>query len=138
MAIKVNGEWCYLSEFSNYEEIEEVGGIEEADDYPEGLSIEKYFDELQEWEEASSYERKIMEAYFEATGIFDLGTAMDAYRGKYSDNAEFAQEICEELESGALNVLPDYLRKCIDWDKVWDEKLSDSYFVENGLYFSED
>lgn len=138
MAIKVNGEWYDLNDFSNYEEIEEAGDIEEADDYPEGLSIEKYFDELQEWEEASSDEREIMEAYYEATHIFDLGTAMDAYRGKYYDNAEFAQELCEELENGALNVLPDYLRKCIDWDKVWDEELSDSYFVENGMYFSAD
>lgn len=138
MSIKVNGEWYDLNDFSNYEEIEEAGGIEEADDYPEGLSIEKYFDELQEWEEASSDKREIMEAYYEATRIFDLGTAMGAYRGKYCDNAEFAQEICEELESGALGLLPDYLRKCIDWDKVWDEELSDSYFVENGLYFSAD
>lgn len=137
MSIKVNGEWYDLNNFSNYEEIEAQGSIEETDDLPDGLSVAKYFDELCEYEEASSDERKIMEAYFEATGIFHLGTAMDAYRGKYSDNAEFAQELCEELENGALNLLPDGLRRCIDWDKVWDNELSDSYFVENGLYFAD-
>lgn len=134
MSIKVNGEWYDLTDFNSYEEIEEQGGIEETDDLPEGLSVEKYFDELREYEDADSDDRAIMLAYHEHTGIFDLSVATDAYVGKYSSKAEFAQEYCEDNEA-TLKLLPDYIVNNIDWEGVWDSYLHWDFFEENGMFF---
>ena len=134
MSIKVNGEWHDLNDFSDYEEIEAQGSIEETDDLPEGLSVEKYFDELCEWENADSNDQAIMLAYYEQTGIFDLKTATDAYVGRYSSKAEFAEEYCDDNED-TLKLLPDYIRDNIDWGGVWDSYLHWDFFESNGMFF---
>lgn len=134
MSIKVNGEWYDLNDFSNYDEIEAAGGIEETDDLPDGLSVAKYFDELCEYEEASAGDRVIMMAYFEHTGILSLEEATDAYVGKYSSKGKFAQEYCEDNES-TLKLLPDYIVDNIDWEGVWDSYLHWDFFESDGMFF---
>lgn len=134
MEVKVNGKWYELSWFDDFEEIEMIGEIEETKDVPDGIDIETNWDEIQEYHGLSDDEQAIVMAYCEATNVFNPEEAMEAYVGNYTDGAEFAQTMCEELGDIPKD-LPSWIAYHIDWQGVWDAELSHDYFESDGRYF---
>jgi hypothetical protein len=57
----------------------------------------------------------------------------DVYAGKWSDLSVFAQDLCENCDDGSLGNLPWYIKKNIDWDKVWETLSSDYSVYEDGF-----
>lgn len=80
--------------------------------------------------------------YLDNLGIDDMDEAEDYissfddnYRGTYSSEAEFAEEL--SIEIGDLTNVPDYIKSCIDWDDVWESGLRydvESYELPSGDY----
>ena len=58
----------------------------------------------------------------------------DAYHGFADSHSEFAKERVESCESDYQNSVPDWMKDCFDWNKVWG-KLSVDYAEEEGHYF---
>lgn len=134
MEVKVNGKWYELSWFDDFEEIEMIGEIEETKDIPDGLDLEKNWDEIQEYFGLSEYDQQIVMAYYEATDNFDPEEAMEAYAGNFVSGAEFADSMAYEL--GYIpEDLPSWIATHIDWQAVWDAELSHDYFAHNDHYF---
>lgn len=134
MEIKVNGKWYDLDWFDDFEEIEMIGEIEETKDIPDGLDIETNWGELQEYLGLSEYDQQVVMSYYEATNVFNPEEASEAYVGNYTDGAEFAQTLSEEL--GYIpEDLPSWIAYHIDWQTVWDCELHYDYFESNGHYF---
>lgn len=135
MRIKINGKtWYDLSDFDDYEEIEELGEITGTIGIPDCVDIESDWDSIQEYLGLSDDEQAIMIAYAEATSVFDWEEAMEAYVGNYTDGAEFAQTMSEEL--GYIpEDLPSWIAYHIDWQAVWDCELCYDYFVLDDHYF---
>ena len=66
--------------------------------------------------------------YLDDYGTDDMGEAEDAisnfddnYRGTAKSEADFAEELSEEV--GDLANVPDWIKSCIDWDDVWSRNL---------------
>lgn len=135
MEIKVNGKWYGLDWFDDFEEIEDMGEIEDTKGLPDDLDIETHWDEIQEYLGLADEEQVVMMAYYEATNTFDWSEAQEAYVGEYLNDAEFAEAFCEEVEADTLGGLPDYLKFHIDWQGVWNGELRHDYFEVDGLYF---
>lgn len=134
MKIKVNGKWYELGWFDDFEEIEMIGEIEETKDIPDGLDIETNWGEIQEYLGLSEYDQQVVMSYYEATNVFNPEEASEAYVGNYTDGAEFAQTLSEEL--GYIpEDLPSWIAYHIDWQTVWDCELHYDYFESNGHYF---
>lgn len=66
----------------------------------------------------------------------DYETFQEAYRGTYPNTEEFSEEFSEEC--GELENVPDYIKGCIDWVRVWESALRHDFIdmkVENGEAF---
>lgn len=135
MEVKINGKWYDLTDFDSYEEIEELGEIEETKGIPNVVDLKADWDNVQEYLNLSEEEQKIMMAYFEVVDEFNWGSASEAYVGQYRNASEFAESLCEDIYYDALDQLPYFLRNCIDWRDVWDSALHYDYFESNGHYF---
>lgn len=134
MEVKVNGKWYDLDWFDDFEEIEDMGEIEDTKGLPDGLDIETHWDEIQEYLGLADEEQVVMMAYYEATNTFDWSEAQEAYVGEYLNDAEFAESLCEEL--GYIpEDLPSWIAYHIDWQAVWDEELRHDYFEVDGKFF---
>lgn len=58
----------------------------------------------------------------------------DAYEGQYSDGAEFAEQMANDM--GDLNGVEYWIVNHIDWDAVWNCELSHDYTeTSNGYIF---
>ena len=134
MEVKVNGKWYELSWFDDFEEIEDMGEIEETKDIPDGLDIETNWDEIQEYLGLADEEQAIMLAYYEATDCFDWSEAQEAYVGTFQDGAEFSATLCEELGYIPKD-LPVWIAYNIDWQGVWHGDLRHDYFEVDGKFF---
>ena len=133
--VNIDGKWYDLTDFDDYEELEDVGEVQETRGLPDGLDLESNFDDLQEWLSLSDDDQDVMLAYYEGASVFDWSEASDAYAGEYLNGAEFAQALCEDADYEALRNMPDYLRDCIKWSDVWDYFLHYDYFEQDGHYF---
>lgn len=135
MRILINGKtWYNMSDFDDYEEIEELGEITDTIGIPDGLDLEDDWDAIQEYLKLADDEQAIMLAYAEATGTFDWDEAQEAYAGQYDNGADFAQSLCEEFEYIPKD-LPDFIKSHIDWQAVWDAELHWDYTEQDGYYF---
>ena len=119
--IETSDKWHNLSDFDSYEEIEELGEILAVYGLPDGLDLESDFDNLKTYAGMDDNDQKIVMAYYKATNVFNPEEAMEAYVGNFVSGAEFARELCEEVEYEALRNMPVYLRH--------------DYFEFNGYYF---
>lgn len=136
MRIEINNKsWYALSDFDSYEEIEDLGEVTGTSGIPDCIDLERDWDTLQEYLGLSEDDRQIVVAYAEATDNFDPEEAMEAFAGRYLTPESFCEDICEEIESEALEDLPSYLRDCIDWELVWSSYLRHDYFEQDGYYF---
>lgn len=135
MRIEINNEsWYDLSDFSSYDEIEELGEITGTNGIPDCVDIEDDWDSIQEYLKLADEEQAIMLAYAEANSVFDWEEAQEAYVGSYADGAEFAESLCQEIGYIAKD-LPSWIVNHIDWQEVWDCELHYDYFEQDGMYF---
>lgn len=132
--IETKDGWHNLLAFGNYEEIEELGEILSVDGLPDGTDLESDFDSLKSFDGMNDLDQKIVLAYYEATDNFDPDEALEAYAGNYTDGAEFAETLCEELGYIPKD-LPSWIATHIDWQAVWDAELHYDYFAHNDHYF---
>jgi hypothetical protein len=73
------------------------------------------------------------DAFYWATEDADdiIRACEDAYRGEYSDGADYAEEIIEDLYD-----VPENLRYYIDYAKMWrDMEMGDGYYWTDGFVF---
>jgi hypothetical protein len=133
--IRIADKWYAIIEFDDYATIE--AEAEEVFTNIKGFTLTAdNFEEAVHVANMPDGDRNIVIAYFEATGVFNHEEALDAFVGtSYRNPADFAQCICEEVESEALEALPTYLRDCIKWSDVWDYYLRHDYFEYSGYYF---
>jgi hypothetical protein len=98
------------------EEFIEFGSNEGHDE----RALEVFYDN--DWSYNQTCELKEILGYFE-----------ESFSGEYDDEAEFSESLI--LETGVLNVEPEWLIGCIDWQEVWDAYLRFDYWFENGFVF---
>lgn len=135
MRIEINNEsWYDLSDFSSYDEIEELGEITGTNGIPDCVDIAADWAAIQEFLELTDDEQAIMMAYAEANSVFDWEEAQEAYVGSYADGAELAESLCQEIGYIPKD-LPSWIANHIDWQEVWDCELCHDYFESNGHYF---
>ena len=135
MRIEINNKsWYDLSDFSSYDEIEELGEITGTSGIPDCVDIESDWDAIQEYLKLADDEQAIMLAYAEANSVFDWEEAQEAFVGRYADGAEFAESLCQEIGYIPKD-LPDWIANHIDWQEIWDCELHYDYFEQDGMYF---
>jgi len=128
----IDGAWISLEghdKESFYKEIKELHK-DEADpefmfqDYecfPKDFYGESGLDErIWEWLELNEEERKLVAMYAEAVGgDFDLSEAQDCFHGTFESEAEFAENFSDQM-GDIPESTPDYIKNCIDWERVWN------------------
>lgn len=129
-----NKTWYDLSDFDDYEEIEELGEVTGTSGIPDCVDIESGWDTIREYIGLSEADQAIMMAYCENTNTFDWDEASEAYAGTFTDGADFAESMCEELGDIPKD-LPSWIATHIDWQAVWDAELRHDYFEVDGMFF---
>jgi antirestriction protein len=75
------------------------------------------------WDEyfpaCQKYEEDAVNAFISLYSADDLAHFEDSYQGAYDSPAEYAEEFTEQCYD--LKGLPDFIRYCIDWDRVADQ-----------------
>lgn len=130
-----NKSWYDITDFDSYEEIEDLGEVTGTSGIPDCIDLERDWDVIQEYLGLSEDDQQIVVAYAEATDNFDPEEAMGAFAGRYLTPESFCEDLCEEVDSEALEALPSYLRDCIDWELLWSSYLRHDYFEQDGYYF---
>ena len=70
-------------------------------------------------------------AFLDIFNIEDIGNFNDAYQGRYTDGAEFAESIVSDCYSMDM---PSWVE--VDWQKTWDNALSYDYCESDGHIFN--
>ena len=73
----------------------------------------------------------VVSAFLDIFDIDSIGSLSDAYQGRYTDGAEFAQSIVSECYSMEM---PSWVE--VDWQKTWDNSLSYDYSESDGHIFN--
>jgi antirestriction protein len=84
--------------------------------------------------EDTGLDADILKAYRDIIGkeYYKAEDAQEAYVGQFSDNAEFAQNMAEEI--GAIKENAGWPYTCIDWEWAGKELMYD-YSESDGYYF---
>ena len=95
--------------------------------------IAAFDDVLKAWSDERDDDRREAMADYLDNGNDDLDGFEDAYEGKYKDEADFAEQMADNL--GAVS--EDNARWiCIDWEATWDRNLRHDYWIsDNGHVF---
>lgn len=99
------------------------------------------FEEVLKANEEQNYtvSEAVLTAFYENDAFYwateDAGDIVraceDAYQGEYSDGAEYAEELTEDVCS-----IPENLRYYIDYAKMWrDMEMGDGYYITDGFVF---
>lgn len=133
--VKIKSQWHDITDFASYDDITDMGKVQDVKGLPDGLDLKADFDGIIEWLSLPDDEQDIVLAYYRVTDTFNPEEAQEAYAGTFADGAEFAESLCEDVYYDALDAVPDFLRKHIDWQAVWDAELHYDYFEQDGHYF---
>jgi len=87
--------------------------------------IEEYLQAVDE------YDEDVVSAFLDVFDIDSIGSLSDAYQGRYTDGAEFAESIVSECYSMEM---PSWVE--VDWQKTWDNALSYDYSESDGHIFN--
>lgn len=148
------GEWLNLSDYSDFEELQEaMYELHKDEQDPEfmfqdyecsslfkglGLISECYISEdiyeIAETINNSNYDVEVLEAFadcFSENDIYDIISRVnECYYGEFNHDAGFVQHILEE--TGDLPELPNYIH--IDWERTTFDIMMD-YSTSNNHYF---
>ena len=92
----------------------------------------KFVDYIEEYLQAvDEYDEDVVAAFLDVFDIDSIGSLSDAYQGKYTDGAEFAESIVSECYSMEM---PSWVE--VDWQKTWDNALSYDYSESDGHIFN--
>ena len=87
--------------------------------------IEEYLQAIDE------YDEDVVTAFLDIFDIDSIGNLSEAYQGRYTDGAEFAESIVSECYSMEM---PSWVE--VDWQKTWDNALSYDYSESDGHIFN--
>lgn len=121
----IAGAWVDLTDEATFWENAKALHSDEADPelmfqdfegFPRALYGESALDaRVWEYLATSDSEQQIIAAYWEnVDGDADVDTALDAYAGTYTSEAEWAESFLED--TGSLNEMPEYLRCYFDYE----------------------
>ena len=131
--VKIKSQWHDIADFGSYDDITDMGKVQAVKGLPDGLDLKSEFDGIIEWLSLPDDEQDIVLAYYRVTDTFNPEEAQEAYAGMFADGAEFAESLCEDVYYDSLAAVPDFLRKHIDWQAVWDCELHYDYFEQDGF-----
>tara|TARA_R100000231_G_scaffold4613_1_gene7684 strand:+ start:76 stop:525 length:450 start_codon:yes stop_codon:yes gene_type:complete len=77
------------------------------------------------------YDEDVVTAFLDIFDIDSIGSLSDAYQGKYTDGAEFAESIVSDCYSMEM---PSWVE--VDWQATWDNTLSYDYSESDGHIFN--
>ena len=77
------------------------------------------------------YGEDAVTAFLDIFNIEDIGNFNDAYQGRYTDGAEFAESIVSDCYSMEM---PSWVE--VDWQATWDNALSYDYSESDGHIFN--
>ena len=87
--------------------------------------IEDYLQAIDE------YDEDVVTAFLDIFDIDSIGNLSEAYQGRYTDGAEFAESIVSECYSMEM---PSWVE--VDWQATWDNALSYDYSESDGHIFN--
>ena len=87
--------------------------------------IEEYLQAIDE------YDEDVVTAFLDIFDIDSIGNLSEAYQGRYTDGAEFAESIVSECYSMEM---PSWVE--VDWQATWDNALSYDYCESDGHIFN--
>ena len=87
--------------------------------------IEEYLQAIDE------YDEDVVTAFLDIFDIDSIGNLSEAYQGRYTDGAEFAESIVSECYSMEM---PSWVE--VDWQATWDNALSYDYSESDGHIFN--
>ena len=87
--------------------------------------IEDYLQAIDE------YDEDVVTAFLDIFDMDSIGNLSEAYQGRYTDGAEFAESIVSECYSMEM---PSWVE--VDWQKTWDNSLSYDYSESDGHIFN--
>lgn len=76
------------------------------------------------------YSEEVLEAALECS--VQVEDIQEAYQGEHRSDADFVQQLCEDIDDGRLKALPNYIY--IDWERTARDVMMD-YCEHNGHYF---
>ena len=89
-------------------------------------------DYIEEYLQATDqYGEEVVAAFLDIFDIDSIGSLSDAYQGRYTDGAEFAESIVSECYSMEM---PSWVE--VDWQATWDNALSYDYSESDGHIFN--
>ena len=87
--------------------------------------IEEYLQAIDE------YDEDVVTAFLDIFDMDSIGNLSEAYQGRYTDGAEFAESIVSECYSMEM---PSWVE--VDWQATWDNALSYDYSESDGYIFN--
>ena len=91
-----------------------------------------FVDYIEEYLQAiDQYDEDVVTAFLDIFDIDSIGNLSEAYQGRYTDGAEFAESIVSECYSMEM---PSWVE--VDWQKTWDNSLSYDYSESDGHIFN--
>lgn len=88
--------------------------------------------EMMEQEGINDSMLEAVKAYMELNSTDDLSDFEESYAGAFSDDAEFAQDMAENI--GAVDDKATWPNNCIDWEEAGKQLMYD-YSEQSGFYF---
>ena len=77
------------------------------------------------------YDEDVVTAFLDVFDIDSIGSLSDAYQGRYTDGAEFAESLVSDCYSMEM---PSWVE--VDWQATWDNALSYDYSESDGYIFN--
>ena len=112
--------------------IDDGNDLEVLEDFIKEYSESQFIDYIEEYLQAvDQYDEDVVTAFLDIFDIESIGSLSDAYQGRYTDGAEFAESLVSECYSMEM---PSWVE--VDWQATWDNSLSYDYSESDGHIFN--
>ena len=112
--------------------VDDGNDLEVLEDFIKEHGESNFTDYIEEYLQAvDQYGEEVVESFIEIFDIDSIGSLSDAYQGRYTDGAEFAESIVSECYSMEM---PSWVE--VDWQATWDNALSYDYSESDGHIFN--
>ena len=112
--------------------VDDGNDLEVLEDFIKDHGESNFNDYIEEYLQAiDDHGEDAIAAFLDIFNIEDIGNFTDAYQGRYTDGAEFAESIVSECYSMEM---PSWVE--VDWQKTWDNSLSYDYSESDGHIFN--
>ena len=112
--------------------IDDGNDLEVLEDFIKEYSESQFIDYIEEYLQAvDQYDEDVVTAFLDIFDIESIGSLSDAYQGRYTDGAEFAESLVSDCYSMEM---PSWVE--VDWQATWDNALSYDYSESDGHIFN--